>query len=77
MANDGCYDEGIHSLKLAVNVNSKDANIRYGLGLIYLLQENTAAAENEHKIIMSLDEKLGEKFEKHISEAKRTEYNVN
>ena len=67
LAREERYDEAVRALKASLSSNFRDAEIHYGLGLVYLLNGDRYAATREYEIIRSLDQGMGRNFEKFIS----------
>ena len=66
LANEGRHIEAIQALETALRIKPDSAEIRYGLGLIYLLSGDKDAARKEYERVKSLDRDLGDKLAKHF-----------
>ena len=66
MANEGRHTEAIQALEEALRIKPDNAEIRYGLGLIYLLSGDKDAARKEYERVKSLDIDLGNRLARHF-----------
>jgi len=65
------YEDALRAFKASVRARPDDADVRYGLGLMYLLTGDKNAAMNEYRILKSLNANLGKKLKGFISPARQ------
>jgi len=56
------YEDAIRVFKASARAKPNDADVHYGLGLMYLLTGDKDAAINEYRVLKSLDADLGKKL---------------
>lgn len=61
-AKSGKYQEAIEAYKQALRINPDNAEVRFKLGLTYILEDDIGSALDEYKILKNLDNELANKL---------------
>jgi len=67
LAQRGQYEDAIKTLKASTRLNPNDANVHYGLGLMYLLIGDRDAAMKEYEVLKTMDGRYWKKLKEFIS----------